>query len=237
MFPIRDTVPHRHLPWVTWLLIAANVAVFVCELTLWREDLGELFLLCGVVPARYTEALFAQRHGLPSGDWWPFLTSQFLHGGWLHLIANVWTLSIFGDNVEDRLGPLRYLAFYLLVGLVAAAVHVASDPGSNLPVIGASGAIAGVMGAYFVSFPRARIVTLVPIFFWPVFVELPALVYLGLWFLIQLQSGSLARAGHAAAGGVAWWAHVGGFLAGIVLLWAFLPARSRRRAAGGAPRG
>lgn len=229
MFPIRDTVPHRHLPWVTWLLIAANVGVFVFELSLPAEDLSDLFLLCGVVPARYTEALFAERHGLPARDWWPFLTSQFLHGGWLHLIANVWTLSIFGDNVEDRLGPLRYLVFYLLAGLVAAAVHVASDPGSNLPVIGASGAIAGVMGAYFVSYPRARIVTLVPIFFWPVFVELPALVYLGLWFLIQLQSGNLARAGHAQAGGVAWWAHVGGFLGGILLLWTLLPARSRRR--------
>ena len=230
MLPIRDTVPHRHLPWVTWLLIAANVAVFAFELSLAPAELHDLFLLCGVVPARYTEALFAQRHGLPVGDLWPFLTSTFLHGGWLHLIANLWTLSIFGDNVEDRLGPLRYLAFYVLAGLVAAVAHVASDPGSGLPVIGASGAIAGVMGAYFVSFPRARVVTLIPIFFWPVFVELPAIVFLGLWFLLQFQSGALARAGDAAAGGVAWWAHVGGFLAGIPLLWLLLPRRARRRA-------
>jgi membrane associated rhomboid family serine protease len=228
MLPIRDTIPHRHLPWVTWLLIAGNVAAFAFELSQPREDLHDLFLLCGVVPARYTEDLFAQRHALPVRDLWPFLTSLFLHGGWLHLIANLWTLSIFGDNVEDRLGPSRYLLFYLACGVLASLAHVAASPGSNLPVIGASGAIAGVMGAYFVSFPRARVVTLIPIFFWPVFVELPALVFLGLWFLLQFQSGALALAGDAAAGGVAWWAHVGGFLAGIPLLWLLLPPRGRR---------
>lgn len=227
MLPIRDTIPHRHLPWVTCLLIAANVAAFAFELSLSPARLHDLFLLCGLVPARYTEALFAEQHGLPAADPWPFLTSLFLHGGWLHLIANLWTLWIFGDNVEDRLGPLRYLAFYLASGLVASLAHVASAPDSNLPVIGASGAIAGVMGAYFVSFPRARVVTLIPIFFWPVFVELPALVFLGLWLLLQLQSGALASARDATAGGVAWWAHVGGFLAGIPLLWLLLPRRGR----------
>ena len=227
MLPLRDTIPHSRLPVMTWVLIGANLAVFALEVSLEPARLRDLFALCGLVPARYSDPLFAARHNLPSGDWWPFFTSLFLHGGWLHLGANLWTLQIFGDNVEDRLGPLRFLLFYLACGLLAGALHVASDPHSVLPTVGASGAVAGVMGAYFVSFPRARILTLIPVFCWPVFIELPAMVYLGLWFLLQFHSGALALASASDAGGVAWWAHVGGFLAGVLLLWIMLPAQQR----------
>jgi len=231
MFPIRDTVPHRHTPVMTLLLISANLAAFAFELSLSPPELRDLLDLCGVVPARYTDPLYASRHRLPAHDYWPFLTSIFLHGGWLHLISNVWTLWIFGDNVEDRTGPLRFLLFYLSCGLLAGGVHLATNPTSMVPTIGASGAIAGVMGAYFVLFPRARIVTLVPVFFWPLFVELPAVTYLGLWFLLQFFSGTLSLTNGAVAGGIAWWAHVGGFLAGIALLALVIrrPKRSHPR--------
>ena len=152
---------------------------------------------------------------MPAWFWLPFLvTSMFLHGGWLHVFSNMWTLWIFGDNVEDRLGHGRYLGFYLLSGLAAAAIHTLTNTDSTLPTIGASGAIAGVMGAYFVLFPGARVVTLIPIFFWPLFVELPAILYLGFWFLTQFYSGTLSLAAGRDAGGIAWWAHVGGFLVG-----------------------
>jgi membrane associated rhomboid family serine protease len=230
MFPIRDTVPHRYLPVMTWLLIGANLAVFALELQLEPEQLRDLFALCGLVPARYTDPLFDARHMLPPRDYWPFLASMFLHGGWLHVIVNLWTLHIFGDNVEDHMGPLRFLCFYLLCGLLAGFLHLVTNPDSSLPTIGASGAIAGVMGAYFVLYPRARIVTLIPIFFWPLFVELPAVIYLGLWFFLQFQSGRLALAEAGDAGGVAWWAHVGGFLAGMTLLLLFVRRRGRRAA-------
>ena len=227
MFPLRDTVPRRGPPVLTLLLIAANVAAFAFELTLTPAELRDLFDQCGMVPARYTDPLYAARHLLPQRDLWPFLTSLFLHSGWLHLISNLWVLWIFGDNVEDRTGPFGFLCFYLVCGFAAGAVHLVTNPTSMLPTIGASGAIAGVMGAYFVLFPRARILTLVPVFFWPVFVELPAVVWLGLWFLLQFYSGTLALTDQAVAGGVAWWAHVGGFLTGIALRLIFL---RRRRA-------
>jgi membrane associated rhomboid family serine protease len=153
---------------------------------------------------------------------------MFLHGGWLHLITNLWSLWIFGDNVEDRLGPLRYLALYVGCGLVAGLLHLATNPHSGVPTIGASGAIAGVMGAYFVLFPRAQIVTLVPVIIYPLFLRVPAVVYLGLWFAMQLLSGATTVAGTTTAG-VAWWAHVGGFAAGVVLLLVFSGARARAR--------
>jgi len=227
MLPLRDTVPRRGPPVVTLLLIAANLAAFAFELSLQPAELRDLFDQCGLVPARYTDPLYAARHLLPPHDFWPFLTSLFLHSGWLHLISNLWVLWIFGDNVEDRAGPFGFLCFYLVCGFAAGAVHLFTNPTSMLPTIGASGAIAGVMGAYFVLFPRARILTLVPVFFWPVFVELPAVLWLGLWFLLQFYSGTLALTAQAAAGGVAWWAHVGGFLTGIALRAIFLRRRGR----------
>jgi len=217
MFPIRDTIPRHNPPVVTWLLILANGVVFLFELMLPEPALEQFFFLFGVVPARFTHPEWAVWVGIPIDDYWPFLTSMFLHGGWLHIIGNMWTLWIFGDNVEDRMGPLRFLVFYLLCGLAAGIVHWLTNPDSTIPTVGASGAIAGVMGAYFFLFPTSRVIVLFPVFFFPFFFELPAVLYLGFWALSQLFSGTLSLADAREVGGVAWWAHVGGFLAGLVL--------------------
>ena len=231
MLPIGDTIPARNPPVGTWLLILANSVVFLFELMMPQPSLEQLFHLFGIVPARYTHPDWALSAGLPLGDYWPFLTSMFLHGGWLHIIGNMWTLWIFGDNVEDRMGPVRFVAFYLLCGLVAAVVHCFTNPDSTLPTVGASGAIAGVMGAYFFLFPYSRVIVMVPILFFPFFFELPAITYLGVWALTQVFIGTLALdAGEV--GGVAWWAHVGGFIGGIVLHGFFIRhGRAYRRLA------
>jgi membrane associated rhomboid family serine protease len=154
----------------------------------------------------------------------PLFTSMFMHGGWLHLIGNMLFLYVFGDNIEDRLGHLRYLLFYLLAGLGAAFTQIFINPVSQIPMVGASGAIAGVLGAYILLFPTARILTLIPIFFFIQLVELPAYLFLGIWFIMQLVSGMLSLGIGADAGGVAWWAHIGGFATGAVLL-VFLKSR------------
>ena len=150
-------------------------------------------------------------------DLWPFLTMMFVHGGWLHIIGNMWSLYLFGDNVEDQMGSVRFLAFYLLCGLAAGTTQYVSNPTSQVPSIGASGAIAGVMGAYLVLFPTARIITLIPILFFPFIVEIPAVFYLGVWALTQLFNVFTIHP-DMSGGGVAWWAHVGGFAMGIILL-------------------
>ncbi len=229
MIPVRDTIPSRNPPIVTSLIIAANVIVFIFELMLPEHRLQEFFYLFGIVPKRFTHPQWAQFVGFPIDDYWPFLTSMFLHGGWLHIIGNMWTLWIFGDNVEDRMGPLRFLIFYLLCGIVAGVVHVMTNADSTIPTVGASGAIAGVMGAYLVLFPFSRVIVLVPIFFWPFFFELPAVTFLVLWYLTQLWSGTFALASVQDVGGVAWWAHVGGFVAGLVLHRFFCQPTARRR--------
>jgi membrane associated rhomboid family serine protease len=162
----------------------------------------------------------------PAG-WFTLLTSIFLHGSWLHLASNLWTLFIFGDNVEDRLGHGRFLGFYLLSGVVAGLAHSLLAPGSTLPTIGASGAIAGVLGAYFVLFPSARVLTFVPLIILPWLVEIPAFVYLGLWFLMQISSGLLDLGAAGAFSGIAWWAHIGGFVFGALTALLFLrPVRT-----------
>ena len=159
--------------------------------------------------------------------WIPLLTSIFLHSGWFHLLSNMWTLYIFGDNIEDRMGSGRYLLFYLLGGIAAGALQAALMPQSEIPTIGASGAIAAVLGAYFFLYPTARVVTFILLFFLPWLVEIPALVYLGFWFISQLFSGlaSLAAASTASMGGIAWWAHIGGFIFGLLLVRFFAPRR------------
>jgi membrane associated rhomboid family serine protease len=222
MFPIRDTIPTKNPPIATSLIIVANCLVFVFELSMPEQELVQFFYQYGLVPARYTHPAWALWVGLPVDDYLPFLTSMFLHGGWLHLIGNMWALWIFGDNVEDRMGPIRFLIFYLLCGLTAGVVQWLTNAHATIPTVGASGAIAGVMGAYFVMFPRARIIVLVPIFFFPFFFELPAVTYLGLWALTQVFSGTLALASPANVGGIAWWGHVGGFSAGILLHFLFV---------------
>jgi len=212
VFPIRDDVPSRHAPIVTWLIIGLNVAVFVHEMLLPMPLLEGFVESWGFVPAALTGS---------GGGGATLATSMFLHGGLFHLAANLWTLWIFGDNVEDRMGPIPYLVFYVLCGVAAGLVHWVSDPASTVPTVGASGAISGVMGAYFLLYPRARIVLLIPVLFWPVFVEVPALVFLAIWFVGQLWSGASAGLAPVEEAGIAWWAHVGGFLAGMLLVRIF----------------
>jgi membrane associated rhomboid family serine protease len=229
MIPIRDTIRSRTTPVITIALIAVNAFVFFQELKL-GPDLDRVVEFFGFIPARFVS--WVDLGGSPFDPWrfLPLVTSMFLHGGWAHIAGNMLYLWVFGDNVEDSFGHLRFLVFYLICGVIAALTLTLFSPSSTVPTVGASGAIAGVLGAYFVMFPRSRIVTLVPLFFIPWFVQIPALVYLGFWFLMQLLNGGLelsARAG--LAGGVAWWAHAGGFVAGIVLSVPFRNRSSRSR--------
>jgi membrane associated rhomboid family serine protease len=214
MFPLRDENPSLTTPVVTRGLIVLNVAVFLYELTL-GGALPAFVRAWALVPQRFELAI----HGLAPVQTaaLPLISSIFLHGGWPHLIGNMWYLWIFGDNIEDRIGHVKFVLFYLAGGLFAGLVHVLTNSASALPTVGASGAIAGVLGAYAAAFPRARVITLLPLF--PVFpvVALPALLVLGFWFLMQFASGTLALAG-GQAGGVAWWAHIGGFAYGYVLM-------------------
>jgi membrane associated rhomboid family serine protease len=229
VFPIQDSVPSRSVPVVTRALILVNVIVFFFELGMSARYLDQVFHLFGIVPARFTHPEWAESVGFPAESYVSLLTHQFLHGGWLHIISNLWTLWIFGDNVEDRMGPLRFAVFYLLCGVAAAATQIFSSPNSTVPSVGASGAIAGVLGAYFVLFPTARLVVMFPILFFPFFFEVPAVLYLALWFLIQLSSGAFALLGPEEVGGIAWWAHIGGFVSGVLLCGLLVRRRPRRR--------
>jgi membrane associated rhomboid family serine protease len=203
MIPLRDVIPSRTTPYITVTIIILNVLAWLFELAL-PADVRTLFLqVYGVVPADFHATTL--------------ITSMFLHGGWMHVLGNMWYLWIFGDNVEDRLGHGRFIVFYLLCGIIAALGQIAIDPGSTLPTIGASGAIAGVMGAYFVLYPRSRVLTLIPLFFFWEIIELPAIVLLGFWFVIQLFSaGTIAITASTGGGGVAFAAHVAGFVVGMI---------------------
>jgi membrane associated rhomboid family serine protease len=203
MIPLRDVIPSRTFPFFTVAFIVLNSAVFMLELSLGARTLEAFMHLYGVVPAEFR--------------WLPVLTSMFLHGGWLHFLGNMLYLWIFGDNVEDRLGHGRFVLFYFVCGAAAALAHVFMNPLSTIPTIAASGAIAGVMGAYFVMYPHSRVLALVPlIVIWEI-IEVPAILFLGIWFLMQFFSGvgSVAAEVGAESGGVAFWAHVAGFLAGV----------------------
>jgi len=191
--------------------------------------LQRFFYLFGVVPARFNHPEWARLVGLPIDTYWPFLTSMFLHGGWLHIFGNMWTLWIFGDNVEERMGSGRFVIFYLFCGLLAGVVHSYTNANSTVPTVGASGAIAGVMGAYFVLYPYARVIVMIPIFIFPFFFEMPAVLYLGFWMLTQVFSGTLSLATPGEVGGVAWWAHVGGFAAGMLLQFVFAKRKDTYR--------
>jgi membrane associated rhomboid family serine protease len=217
------------VPVVTRGLILINVVVFFFELSLSRESIIQLFYLFGVVPARFTDPEWAASIGFPLGSYWSLLTHQFLHGGWLHIVANMWTLWIFGDNVEDRMGPLRFIIFYLVCGVLAALTQVLVTPDATIPSVGASGAIAGILGAYLLFFPTARLIVLIPILFFPFFFELPAVIFLVFWFFIQLFSGTAMLASPQQVGGIAFWAHIGGFIAGMLLCRFFVRRPVRRR--------
>jgi membrane associated rhomboid family serine protease len=229
MLPIRDTIPSKNTPIGTWSIILINSVVFIFELMMPEPVLQAFFYYFGLVPARYSRPEFAAWLGLPIDDYWPFITSMFLHGGWLHIIGNMWTLYIFGDNVEERMGTWRFLAFYLICGLIAGLTHYFTNINSTLPTVGASGAVAGVLGAYFLLFPNARVITLIPLFFLPIFVEIPAIIYLGFWALSQIFSGVLMLGLPEDVGGVAFWAHVGGFVAGAMLHWLFVKGKKQFR--------
>ena len=219
MIPIRDTNQSKNYPVVTVLLITVNVLFYLVEIA--QGPLQDQFVyIYGLVPARYSVPEIAS-HFTSWQQVIAFFSFMFLHGGFLHLLGNMWSLYIFGDNVEDRLGPLRYLIFYLLCGWVSGLAHLVTNLYSDIPTIGASGAIAGVMGAYLVLFPSSRILTLIPIIFIPYFIEVPAFLFLGLWFILQFIS---AAGSGGQATGVAWWAHIGGFVFGIILLKVFMKA-------------
>lgn len=229
MFPIRDNVPRRHLiPPATTALIFLNVLVFLLQLKLSGRQLEWLVYMFGIMPRRYTHPAWAAWAGYPD-NYWPFITSMFLHGGWVHIISNMWTLWLFGDNVEDRMGPARFLIFYLLCGIVAGIIHTLTNGASTMPVIGASGAIAGILAAYAFLFPLARIICLVPIFFYPLFIEIRAFFYMFIWFFLQFFSGTLSLQNSGQAGGIAWWAHIGGFVFGVLVYRLFLPRPPRRK--------
>jgi membrane associated rhomboid family serine protease len=216
MIPIRDTTPTRNFPIVNTAIIGINVVVYLIQLGQGPE-LGLFNFTYGLVPARYSIPQFAYEFSAVQ-QVVAFGSFMFLHGDFWHLLGNMWSLYIFGDNVEDRLGPLRYLIFYLLCGLASGLSHLLFNLYSQLPIIGASGAIGGIMGAYIILHPKSKILTLIPIFFIPYFIEIPAFIFLGIWFVLQFISAALSHG----ASGIAWWAHIGGFVFGIILLKLFL---------------
>lgn len=208
MFPIRDTIRSKSFPLANYGIIAVNVLVFLFQSSLNERGYYLILQSFGLTPAQFSF--------LQPVQWITIFTSMFLHGGWFHLISNMWTLYIFGDNVEDRMGSIRYVAFYLLAGAIAALTHVFFSPGLKIPTVGASGAVAGVLGAYFLLFPRARVVTFIPIFILPWLVDIPAFFFLGIWFFSQVANGLMV--GAEGMSGIAWWAHIGGFIVGLLLV-------------------
>lgn len=213
MIPLRDVIPSRTTPWITFILIASNAVVFVYEVSLGDRDIERFIYVFGVIPAEF--------------NWLSAFSAIFVHGGWLHLGGNLLSLWIFGDNVEDRMGHGRFLLFYLLAGLVGNLAQIAALPDSAIPLVGASGAIAGVMGAYLVLFPYSRILVLVFLFFFIDVVEIPAVFFLVLWFLTQLLSG-VGQLAHIPGANVGFWAHIGGFATGVAGVWVFR-RRERQR--------
>ncbi len=235
MIPIKDTIHSRTFPLVNWLIIIANSLVFLLiELPLNNAQLNHLLSTYGMTP-NLCAAPFLK--GLSSGAIpgvgvvvngcaVPLLSSMFLHGGWLHIISNMWVLFIFGDNVEDRMGSVNYFIFYMICGVVSGLTQAFIAPTSAVPAIGASGAIAGVLAAYMIFFPRARVVTLILLVIFPWFVNIPALIFIAVWFILQFFSG-VASLGVATSGGVAYWAHVGGFICGLLLVWLYFGRRKQ----------
>jgi membrane associated rhomboid family serine protease len=227
MFPLYDDTPRYSTPYINFFLLALNTLVFVFEVTLTPKGLNQFITVFGTVPAHVTAFVHGYRGIDAISAFVPVVTSMFIHASWGHLIFNMWALYIFGDNIEDYLGHFRYLIFYLVTGLAASLLHIVMNPTSTLPSVGASGAIAGVMGAYFILYPSARVLTWV---FFIVFVWLPAWVVLGFWFVGQFLSGaatSIAYTSQTSGGGIAFWAHVGGFVTGLGLIKLF-PTRPRR---------
>jgi len=210
MLPIKSTVPVRYPPIATWSLIAINCVVFLFETSLSDEQLEEFLSQFALIPMHLVD---------PAGvaDYLPFVSNMFLHGGWLHLILNMWTLWLFGPPIEDQFGWRLYLVFYLFCGVLASVTHVVFNPTSSIPALGASGAIAGILGCYMRLFPQARVIVMVPVIFIPFFFALPGAVFAGLWFLMQVLQATTWLFLPSEAGSIAWWAHIGGFVGGFAL--------------------
>jgi len=228
VIPLRDTIPSKSFPIVTWFIIIVNAIVFVFEFLFLNDVQTEaLIFKYGLVPDQirfyYVSTIADIRTVLIR----PFFTNMFLHGGWGHIISNMWILFIFGDNVEDRMGKIRYFIFYILCGIVAGLTHFVLYRNSSVPAIGASGAISGIMAAYMVMFPKSTIISFVPIFIIPFLIPIPALVYIGIWFLIQLFNGTTSLLMSAHAMGIAFWAHIGGFVGGLWLYRYFDQAKHK----------
>ena len=219
MIPIRDTIDSKGYPIINSALIVSNLLVYLLQIGK-GEELQRFIITYGLVPVRYSVPEVAAHFTLGQ-QVFALLSFMFVHGGFWHLLGNMWTLYIFGDNVEDRLGSVRYVLFYLLCGFASGLTHLFLNWHSRLPTVGASGAIAGVMGAYFLLYPHSKILTFIPIFFIPYFLEIPAFFFLGIWFILQFLS---AAGTPAHGGGIAWWAHIGGFVCGMVFLKIFLRA-------------
>ena len=218
MFPLRDNVYRISSPVIVWVLIALNAAAFGYEMSLGSFELTAFLNKYGLVPARYFAPGWVLGKDMSSTNVAPFLTNTFLHGGFMHIILNMWTLWIFGPALEDRLGPGRFAALYLSSGIAASCTHALFNATSTMPVVGASGAIAGVIGAYAVRFPYAWIRVVVLIVIIPIFFQVPAIVFAGIWFLTQIFHGTVELFSPFAGGGIAWWAHLGGFVSGATLL-------------------
>jgi membrane associated rhomboid family serine protease len=225
MIPLRDSVRARSFAFVNIILIVINGIVFYYELSL-GADLNIFINRYGFIPAKFTSDVLTLSPKI-FGSILPLFSSMFLHGGWLHFIGNMWFLWIFGDNVEDSMGHIRYLFFYVLLGIGAGVTHLVFNLNSVLPTIGASGAISGIMGAYLVLHPKGRILTLIPIFIFIRIIELPAYVFLLFWIIFQAFQGMIVMKASQSAGGVAWWAHIGGFILGVILIFLFKKRNSR----------
>ncbi|MEQ1530770.1 MAG: rhomboid family intramembrane serine protease [Methylococcales bacterium] len=223
MIPIRDTAPCYNKPLVSWTIMAICITIFLSMQFMPDAVVFRILNQYGMVPIRYTNPYF----GLPFDGYMSFFTSLFLHGNWIHIIMNMWFLWIFGDNVEDRMGRLRFSVFYVLCGLLATFLQWYFDPTLTVPVVGASGAIAGVLGAYFFLYPLERVVVWVPILFFPVIVHVPAIAFLGLWIMLQLHNAT-ATVLFDSTVDVAWWAHLGGFIAGAVLYRFFITEQAEQ---------
>lgn len=216
MIPIRDTAPCYNKPWVTWSLITSCIIIFVAMYCMPDEWSYRIINLYGMVPIRYTNG-WVGYNGLPFDGYLSFVTNLFLHASWQHLLINCWFLWIFADNIEDRMGHLPFLGFYLLCGILATALQWYFDPKLIIPVVGASGAIAGVLAAYFFIYPLEQVVLWVPILFLPIVIHIPAIAFLGLWVMLQLHDATESILFAGTTIDVAWWAHLGGFIAGSVL--------------------
>ncbi len=228
MFPLKDSIKIPFAPLTAYFIILTNVMVFLYQESLSAGAAYEFSLRYALVPRRYFDPAWAHMHGLDPHDYLPFIAGTFMHGGWWHIVLNMWTLFIFGASLEGRIGRLGFLSFYLACGFIASFAHAYFNMDSAIPALGASGAIAGVLGAYATTFPRAKITILILIVIVPLFFKIPALAYATIWFGFQFLEGFMDLASAGMGGGIAWWAHIGGFVAGLVLipLWRLGPDRT-----------